>query len=150
MGDFVERLWRLAGAAFLLSLLSSCDLFDAKIVIVCESALKDRLRSPSEYKRIEITRSEEAIGRAEYKDLFGSTGSPTLQAVTMADFDSGAVKPVRYTLRISYDAPNAYGTPIRGVSRCEYASAFGGDSTASEFTVRIDGDTDMEWRKKQH
>lgn len=135
--------------ALLLSLLSGCDLFDAKIVTACESVLKGRLRSPSEYKRIEITRSEEVIGRAEYKHLFGSKGSPALQAVTMDDFDSGAAKPMRYILQISYDAPNAYGTPIRGVSRCEYASAFGGDSTVNEFVVSIDGDTEMEWRNKQ-
>lgn len=134
----------------LLPLLSSCGFFDPKMVTACEQVLKARLLAPSEYTRIEIRRSEEPIDRADFQRNFaGNDLPPIIQKMRMDSFDSGELKPLRYMVLMSYDVPNAYGTPIRGISRCEYPTMNGDDSGADKFSVLVDGLTSTDWLMKR-
>lgn len=118
------------------------------MVTACEQVLKNRLLAPSEYRRIEIQQSEEPIGRADYQRYFSEGLSAIIQEALMKDFDRGHVKPVMYEALITYDAPNAYGTLIRGISRCQYPISDGDASRADRLSV-VDGETNTEWLRKQ-
>ncbi|AFL51372.1 hypothetical protein ABIE78_002802 [Sinorhizobium fredii] len=141
------RLTRVSAAVLILPALSGCNFFDSELVTACEESLKKRLRSPSRYERIEIVRSEAKMDpQAFAKRVAGRTDIPTSYFKSkMQEYDNGQVSPKVFTVIISYDAPNAYGTPIRSVAHCEYISNYGDDSQASEVTVSIDGQTYMEW-----
>lgn len=136
-----------SAALLILSALSGCSFFDSAMLTACEASLKKRLLSPSKYERIEIVRSETEMDRQTYaKQVGGSTDIPTSHFRSrMQEFESGRVRPKIFTLVISYDALNAFGTPIRSVAQCEYVSNYGDDSQASEVTVSIDGKTYTEW-----
>jgi hypothetical protein len=149
LADFVNRLWKFAGLSLLIPILSSCDFFDSKMVTACEQVLKNRLLAPSEHRRIEIQQSEEPIGRADYQRYFTEGSSTIIQEALTKDFDRGHVKPVMYEILITYDTPNAYGTPIRGISRCQYPTSDGDASRAARFSVIGDGETNTEWLRKQ-
>ncbi|WP_349437410.1 hypothetical protein [Pararhizobium sp. A13] len=136
-----------AGAlVLLLPALCSCSFFDPKIVKVCEAVLQQRLRSPSGYERIEIVSSETKMDREAFSKHVGRIDLPTSYFTSkMQAFDSGRLRPMVFTLLISYDAPNAYGTPVRGIASCEYVGSYTDDSHASEYTVSLDGQTQTQW-----
>ncbi len=48
-------------------------------------------------------------------------------------------------LFIEYDAPNAFGTAVRGLAKCEYDVPSGGGTEVSISNVRIDGKTRSQW-----
>ena len=134
----------------LLPLLSGCNFFDSKMVTACEEVLKGRLLAPSEYKRIEIKQFEEPIGRADFEHYFADNDlPPVIQKLRKDQFDRGELKPLLYLVLISYDAPNAYGTPVRSISRCEYPTMNGDDSGVYKTTVLVDGETSTDWLMKQ-
>ncbi|SCB51876.1 hypothetical protein GA0061101_14339, partial [Rhizobium lusitanum] len=112
MGDFVIRLWGLVSVAFLLPAIGGCSSSESKLVTVCEEVLKLRLLAPAGYKRVEIKESNEPLNRADYQRyLAGDEYGPLIQGARMKDFDQGRVKPLMFEVLITYDAPNAYGTP---------------------------------------
>ncbi|WCA60301.1 hypothetical protein G6M16_007230 [Agrobacterium tumefaciens] len=118
-----------------------------KLVTVCEDVLKERLRSPSTYKRIEVTDAEDKIlSRDEYLMRMRDDGvsSAEMQA-NLRSFDDGRDKPTIFRRFISYDASNAYGVPVRGTTECEYLSSRGDESSVSKFSVRVNGKTGTEW-----
>ncbi|MEY9198321.1 hypothetical protein [Sinorhizobium sp. BJ1] len=140
----IRRANKTASALLILSALPGCSFFDSEMLTACEASLKKRLRSPSEYERIEIHRSEEKLDRNAFSKHLASINSTTYSS-TMRRFDSGDLSPTQFTLIISYDAPNAYGTPIRGIVQCEYVDIGGDESRAHEVTVEIDGQTYTDW-----
>jgi hypothetical protein len=71
--------------------LSGCNTAEDSAVRACETFIKERLRSPSTYKKI----SDDGLGPS-----FKSDGRDVKMVV------------------IEYDAANAYGTPIRGTQQC--------------------------------
>ena len=73
--------------------LSGCNPAQSQAVQACETFIKERLRSPSTYKRISV----DDLGPA-----FESDG----RRIKM--------------LTVEYDAANAYGTPIRGSQQCVF------------------------------
>ncbi|MBB3381801.1 MULTISPECIES: hypothetical protein [unclassified Rhizobium] len=135
-----------AAISLLLPLLSGCDFFDAKIVTICEAALKQRLLSPTDYKRVEISRSEKILNGAEYlASLQDLKLSAAIIQRDMRDFDAGKVKPVQINIFIKYDTPNSFGVPIRSSVDCEDISLAGDGSGSSKFSVKINGKTETEW-----
>ncbi len=127
-----------------------CGLFEAKIVTACENVIKKRLRSPSGYRRVDITRSEKALDRADYYNyLYARESSSPLRDKLNKQFERGEVKPVTYTVHITYDAPNAFNAPIRGASVCEYTSEQGSDGGATDANVEVDGKTQLQWLTDQ-
>ena len=83
------RYWVLIAAM----LLAGCNKAENDAVRACETFIKERLRSPSTYKKI----SDDGVGPA-FKH------------------DGRNIKMVL----IEYDAANAYGTPIRGSQQCVF------------------------------
>ncbi|THK35637.1 hypothetical protein EHS39_23705 [Ensifer sp. MPMI2T] len=133
-------------ALSMITALSSCSFFDSEMVTACEASLQKRLRSPSEYKRFEITSYEEKLDRAAFsRYLTDDKVGAVFREAQLREFDRGTLDPTLFSLFISYDAPNAFGTPIRGIARCEYMNARGDDSGASEHDVMIDGKTYTDW-----
>ncbi len=132
--------------SFLLPFLSGCDFFDTKIVTACEAALKERLLSPADYKRIEISRFEKVLNGAEYlASLQDLKLSPAIIQRDMRDFDAGKMKPAQINIFIKYDAPNSFGVAIRNSAVCEDISLTGDGSDSSKFSVKINGKTGTEW-----
>ncbi|MBB4239905.1 MULTISPECIES: hypothetical protein [Rhizobium] len=126
--------------ALLLPTISGCSFSESKLVTVCEEVLKLRLLAPAGYKRIEINESEESLSRDDYKRyLARDEYGPLIQGAMMKDFDRGRVKPRMFEVLITYDAPNAYGTPIRGTTICQYPTDNEDTSRADRLYVIIDG-----------
>lgn len=126
--------------------LAGCNPFEPKLYSVCEEVLKERLRSPSGYKRVEISAYENKMTIADWlseanRDTPSSAGTNKIIAEGM---ERRGETPVRHKLYISYDAPNAYGTLVRGLSECTYVSSDGKTTHASRFNVKIDGKTNHE------
>ncbi len=87
------------------------------------------------------------MDRAAYAEYLSSYGSEYLTK-RLQGFDRGDDKPVLFSLLISYDAPNAYGTPERAHSRCEYVNSWGDETRANELVVMVDGETNAAWLQK--
>lgn len=122
---------------------------DAGMTTSCEEAIKKRLRSPSSYKRIELTRSERFLTEEEYKArLDRENSSDILKEMDMTSFRTKEISPKEISLFVEYDAPNGFGVPIRGHSECTYISERGADPD-SYLYVSVDGKTNTEWLMQQ-
>ncbi|MCH4560325.1 hypothetical protein [Mesorhizobium jarvisii] len=136
-----------AVVATALVLKSDFNPFESSMTKSCENVLKKRLRSPAGYKRIGITESQSPLSLEDYlkanyvKDDDGRTIFTQLYNSESAKKDP----PTMFTLFIEYDAPNAYGTPIRSTSMCQYASISSSKSNASDFAVVVDNFTQTQW-----
>lgn len=80
-----------AGFAFVLTMLPGCSLFGDTVISRCDDHIKSTLRSPSTYKRISV-----------------STGLSPISS------------PKEAWVNTTYDAANAYGTPIRETASCYF------------------------------
>lgn len=87
-------------------------------IAACEDFLKEGLKSSSTYRRGNVTTRDEAVTAARIAELTGRQprGSEALGLRTVV---------------IEYDAGNAFGTPIRGASRCAPPSRRGGCRSAT-------------------
>ncbi|NNH45495.1 hypothetical protein HLI03_28255 [Rhizobium laguerreae] len=132
-------------ALLALSALSGCSFFDSNLETACETVLKERLRSPSGYQRVEIRQlSDKVMTREEYKDYLNKTEKDAnARALYMRLFNE--LKPTIFALIITYDAPNAYGTLIRGMAACDYFDRNGDASTAAYYSVEVDGKSSSDW-----
>lgn len=125
-------------------LLAGCNPFEEKLIGVCEDLLKERLRSPSAYKRIGVTRTEAPLTGAEYLAVQRTDPASHAGRLLLEQTASGAIKPTRISIIIEYDAPNAFNAPIRSFAKCEHVSTDGGRN-AGMFDVLVDGKTKLEW-----
>ena len=118
--------------------------------MACEEALKDRLRSPSSYKRIEITRDDKILTRDEFLvELQATKGGQATLPLRLQSFDEGRIKPTLLRAYMEYDAPNAFGVMIRGLSVCEKLTDDGSEANIIPQLVRIDGKTHTRWLLEQ-
>ncbi|MER8913741.1 hypothetical protein NKI32_07865 [Mesorhizobium sp. M0761] len=129
--------------------------FDSKMTRICEDMLTDRLRSPSSYRRIEISHYSDQIPVEEFRkikeaEIVNDKDYVTLKRIL--DLTIGSMSknhlPVMFKKYIKYDADNAYGTPIRGLAECTLLAENGKESSASVFDVRLDGTTKTEYLTK--
>jgi hypothetical protein len=131
--------------------------FDSKFLRTCESILKDRLRSPSGYRRIEVRSHDEAVSFDRYRatsvrDFYHIYGDQAEidRAIRTLDQEIQEMKtqkttPIEYKLYIEYDAPNGFGTLIRAISDCTYVSRNGSFSSFLEYDVKVDGMDKLEY-----
>jgi len=128
---------------------SSCSIFESKFNSACEDGIKKRLLAPSGYKRIALQRRDEVLTRDEFVAHMAATNTPEgAMKSDLESFDKGRLPVTKFTAVIEYDAPNAYGTPIRFTSICEYVSETGKDDQERDFYalfLTIDGETDNQW-----
>lgn len=127
-------------------LLSGCNPFEQPLISACEESLKERLKAPSTYRRISATEDEKNLTRAEYNQHL-SGQSPSVRDISLKWFDEGKDKPMRFIAFIEYDAQNAFGVPIRDVTKCEYISSSGNKKDAKSYTVTINGKDSVGWTK---
>jgi hypothetical protein len=114
------------------------------MVFACEVLIKERLKSPSGYKR---------IATREYKD------STTVDKLIKSGFFNDRIiegtdvttlkllysKAVLMTTFIDYDAPNSFGTPVRGLAMCEYVSRPEDTNDIDTMRLKLDGQTSMQY-----
>ncbi|TIX88627.1 hypothetical protein [Rhizobium sp. P44RR-XXIV] len=144
--------------SFLLPLLSGCDFFDSKLVTACEAILKERLISPSEYRRIKVSELEGLdLDRTQLEGYLlarqrasRSSGHPTpVDDASIKDdlrsYDDGQLKPILYNASIVYEAFNAYKIPVRYIANCAYLGTNGDSSNVWEYRVTVDEKTSTEW-----
>ncbi len=134
-------------------LASSCSFFGSSFEAACEDVIKERLLAPSAYKRVSVDRSDHRMTRDEYVAYLQTSDDPeVVKKANLKSFDEGNYKPTTLRAYIKYDAPNAYGTPIRGTSVCEYFSDSGNESHDRGFyrlVVEVDGDSQTDWLVKR-
>lgn len=128
------------------------EFFDA-----CEETLKDRLKAPSTFRMLDeptvtATKVSAAVAAGPPPDDFRGTDQHTrlqeLHELQLSMYRDGAW---RHRALIEYEAQNAFGTPIRNVSRCD-AYTFDEAPPTSRYgnvRVQVDGKSAMEWLTDQ-
>jgi hypothetical protein len=125
-------------------LLSGCSLFEPALYGACEEAFKERLKSPSSYKRVS------AISDNNPADEIAFFLSRGIRAEESRDIYRKAwalSKPnfMRHHVSFSYDAKNAFGAELRGRFECEYYSDEETALRATSSNVVVNGKTNLEW-----
>jgi hypothetical protein len=129
------------------TILAACNPFEAKLIGLCETLLKERLRSPSGYQRAELSEYTTELTLEEWADLERKepSASESIIKLKLESMEQDGSVPTRHSVYIRYDAPNAHGTLVRDLAGCEYISENGDVSRASEYNVRVNGMTSTEW-----
>ncbi|MGV8856457.1 MAG: hypothetical protein ACOH2L_17655 [Devosia sp.] len=123
--------------------------FDSPLVKACEEIFKMQLRSPSGYSRVDAIDSIQPITIREWVYLTRPdrlTEDPLTERQAKRMEEAGQV-PAWLTTYVEYDAPNAYGTPIRGTIECKYLSKDSSPRDASRYDIVVNGKTLLEWLK---
>lgn len=129
-----------AALATALGIFGSRDVFASNMVNACEDALKERLKAPSTYQRIKVTETQQNITFDQY--FAANNESPAVQQFLRA---MAKQPPVQLIAFIEYDAANAFGTPLRSISKCTYNTLDPTRSTDSKHLVKIDGKSNTQW-----
>src|ERR1700722_19695195 len=110
-----------------------------KVVSLCETELKDRLLSPTSYKRADIQTVVEPIPVEQYIH-----DNPKMMPIEITALRDGSMKPpTKYSALIVYDSANAFGTMIRDKAACELVSS--GEITDIDASfVSVNGETRTE------
>jgi len=127
------------------------------LTIACEEELKKRLKAPATYSRvdttllIEATTIDDVISSFGYDDLSSRSAEVRRmieQNITIKRAIYSNSTPYKHQLVITYDAANAFGTPIRGMSLCVTFSPKREDLSKGDFTsssLFIDGKKYADW-----
>lgn len=102
-----------------------------KAVGICEEILTDSLKSPSSYKRVRYVVGSYLIEKRNYVDAYmnshlvkGTVLNPESAELdrryAQAVVDSKDYNAKMITVKISYDAANAYGASLRGEYLCGF------------------------------
>jgi hypothetical protein len=124
------------------TLIGGCNLFEPAMVGVCEQALQQRLRSPTGYKRINVSHYETPLNRQQFEQKLAGE-PPANRTMALWGFDNGTTKPTHIQVFLTYDAPNAYGTPVREAAMCEYTKLT--EVIPRPDNVLINGKTNFQW-----
>ncbi|MBL8571967.1 MAG: hypothetical protein JNK84_23070 [Phreatobacter sp.] len=124
------------------ALTGGCDVFEPKIVSICEEALHSRLRSPAGYKRLKYAHYETPLTREQFEQKLAGA-SPSNRTMELWAFDNGKTKPMKIQVFLTYDAPNAYGTAVRGIVMCEHTNMNGILPRPDD--VLLNGKTNFQW-----
>ncbi|MDL2397463.1 hypothetical protein [Rhizobium mayense] len=144
------------------TLLSSCNLFDSKLVTACEKVLKERLLSSSEYKRVKISELDEVeLDRAELESYLvteqqrsRASGYPLaikdswIQSELKA-FDYGISRPSFFSASIVYETINDLQEPVRHLAKCVYVGEKSAPPLSWEVDTSVDGLNELEWSFSQ-
>lgn len=112
---------------------AGCNPFEPKLNTVCEELVKERLRSPSAYERVRLTALDEIVSAEAYEAGYGYILTTSQRAVI-----EGGANPHRHTVIVEYDAPNAYGTPVRSAARCVHYSIDGKSENANRYSTSVE------------
>ena len=140
----LPKTFLLAGTA---SLLASCNPFEPAIYTACEEALKARIKSPASYQRASIQMTEhdmDEIGFFVSHDMMDEQD----RALRRKLWERNPPKLTNYAVTISYDAQNGFGALLRNRATCNYFSDDGTYQRASQYTVKINGLSNLEWLRQ--
>ncbi|WP_454000737.1 hypothetical protein [Afipia felis] len=117
-------------------LCAACNPTESGFIKACESAIKERLSSPSSYSRIDVTQSTEP---ASLDEMYAS------EPAVLALYKRNNAKAVRHVAIFTYDASNALGVKIRGAAKCTDDALEGSKPIEIPQLVKIEGKTNIEW-----
>jgi hypothetical protein len=135
---------------------------ESLLLAKCDDLIKDRLRSPATYQRVEVTDfTRRPANKLEYLQVetpeklklraeqsARDKRSAEIYARQEEMFDSRKMEEL--SAIISYDAANGYGTPIRSVSMCTiYLDEGEALEVGSGLGVRVDNMTALDWSFEQ-
>ncbi len=134
-------MFRIAGVtAMMLVALTGCDSNKSDFLAGCESAIKDTLRSPSGYKQINVEYVTRELTYEAYTQYIGKEATSKLYKTQIDALKSGKNNPLLLQATVEFDAPNAFGTPVRGMSICEYVVTGKGQKVIAPL-IKVNGKT---------
>ena len=120
--------------------------FTSQFVQTCERAIKQRLAVPSTYQGIGVEESRRTITFDEFfTDKYRAVSEPTRNAMIRV----ARVPPVQYVALIDYEAQSFVGAVVRERATCTFYSLQGDDAPTRTYWVKIDGEYNSEWAKRQ-
>jgi hypothetical protein len=138
--------------------LNSCDLFDSKLVTACETVLKERLPSSSEYKRIKVSELDELELDRKLLESYLVTRQQRSRAsgyplaiddawiqTELKAFDSGISRSSFFSASIVYETLNDLQEPVRHAAKCVYVGKRSDAPLSWEVNTSVDGLNELEW-----
>lgn len=137
---------------------SADDLF----IQECETLLSDRLKAPATYARVNA--SEQSRSRTSFEEFLDIDHPDKMRMVMMGQAASAESREAFEALKkvyadgsyetvkvlLTYDAANAYGTPVRGTSICSQIVGMGEPVAVGVLSgTRIDGFDRVRWATYQ-
>lgn len=89
-----------------------------EVVTACRVYIQASLRSPATYQEATQRTFDRSIAQAQLRSEYFPAPQSELDRLHLAGLDGRSLA-IR-TVFLEYDAANAYGTPIRGISACEF------------------------------
>ncbi len=120
--------------------------FTSQFVQTCEKAIKERLAVPSTYQRLDADESRRTIA---WDEFFKEPERSVSEATRKAMIQDARVSPVQYVALIDYQAQDSIGAIIRKRATCTFNSLGGSDGPTRTYWVKIDGEHNIEWVKRQ-
>ncbi len=121
-------------------------LFDPAMLKSCEGVLRQRLLAPSQYARVDYRMSSTPISIDDYIRRLAWVGAQP------GDADRAIAQygePTLFEVVIQFDAPNAFGTPIRQRALCDAVDTSSTFSSSSDTFLRVDEKTHIQWLVSQ-
>lgn len=123
---------------------AGCSFSDSPLTTACEGRVKNILLAPTTYRRVELKEWSETLTPGQW---LGKRGSAHWEEdkKRRSEMERDGVQPAEFFSRLSYDADNAFGVPIRASVLCSYLSESPSMRDVPFWTIKIDGKTYAEW-----
>jgi hypothetical protein len=125
------------GSWLLLSLTIANSAFaEPAVVTACETVLRDRLGTDTDYMRIGFNQLALPLGRAEFEQyMYKKKYSTELRDTLLKIFDSGEVKPHRYSVFLNYTISNTNDLREAATAKCEYVTDQGREDQVTASSI---------------
>jgi hypothetical protein len=112
----------------------------------CEEILRDRLKSPSSYKRLNCSGPHtQVVSKQKYLSYYPQKKWSNLPSYEKREIEGGKLRITEFSLK--YEASNSYGASISNYALCDvmHSKDNGYIPSISSIAVRIDGLTSTGW-----
>ena len=120
--------------------------FTPQFVKTCEVGVQDRLVDPSSYQRISVEESRKTIS---WDEFFAEPMRAVTKEVQEVMIRGARRPPVQYLAVIDYRGQDPAGALMQERATCTFNSLQGNDAPTSPSWVKIDGEYNIEWVKRQ-
>lgn len=128
-----------AGGAWYLGYFISSD---AK---ACEAMIVDILKAPSQYRRVKVSEWTASIDQDAARDrVWDQWINSDTAASQMAEMRASPSGIKQAEILIEYDAPNSYGTMLRGKALCDRMLFTNKDGYSDQTELRFNGTTQLQ------
>lgn len=118
----------------------------SQFVQTCDKAVQERLAMPSTYQRIGVDESRRTL---TFDEFFTDPMRAVPESVRKSMIQAARVPPVQYVALIDYQAQDFIGAIIRERAICTFNSLEGTDAPTRTYWVKIDGEFNFDWSKRQ-